>query len=93
MATIDERLIKRFLSYLNAHSKLIKVKRIGEKKDSIIPTITFEATIEKDYFVDGGIINFSENYYDEISRSAKMYFNTEPHFNNTGSIFWIHLKI
>jgi hypothetical protein len=88
MATIDERFIKRFLSSLNAHSKLIEVIKMDEEKSR---TITFEATLKEDYFVDSSIINFSQYYYDEIPRLAKMYFGAEVSFNNTGSIFWIHI--
>lgn len=82
----DKRTIKRFLSSLNGCTKIARVK-LKENTDRII---TFETRLKKDFFISGGITNFTDNYTLTIKEAVKIYFNYDNvSFNNTGHIFWI----
>ena len=83
---IDKTVIEKFLEKLNQISDVIEFQTLNEDNR----TLKFEVKFKPDIFVNGGQLNYSEEYYKLIGIAVNKYFNTCVHFNNTGNIFWIY---
>ena len=81
--------IPEFLAELNSKSQVLRFQAAKVEKRCIM----FQSILNEDFYVKGGIINHTENYFKHINKTAKKCFGrkTEVHYNNTGSTFWIYV--
>lgn len=83
---IDKIVIQRFLEKMNSISDIVEFFVDSKEERRLV----FKTKMRTDLFIEGGIMNYTDDYVLLVRKACKKYFNSDVSFNNTGSIFWIH---
>jgi len=80
--------IKDFLKYVNKFSKIVEVVTINELDDSF-NTITFQIKVKSCPCLEVCTLSITSYFRNVIKDGCLRYFDKEPSWNNTATIFWI----